>query len=196
VESAGLARGRRARRHGGDDAVGVDARMLCAFSGNELGLGIILGNWLTADRPRFVRSVRTSTRLRNPQLVLVLLLFLIALLPPLQFHAPRPAQRHLHPWRGGWPTGNGRRHFFLLAPFCLASGYLLTLACGVTGNTAAFTSPTALGSIAGGAVVHVCARATTRPLRLLCVPGLMCRSLPAGFGWRCWPAFLPSVLSD
>ena len=54
--------------------------MLGAFSGNEMVLGIILGNWLLLTGIGAWLG-RTTNRRRNPRLLLVLLLLLVALMP-------------------------------------------------------------------------------------------------------------------
>jgi spermidine synthase len=166
--------------------------MLCAFSGNELGLGIILGNWLLLTGLGSSLG-RTSTRLRNPQLVLVLLLFLIALLPPLQIFTLR-ALRNVIFIRGaavGLPE-TVVATFFWLAPFCLASGYLLTLACGVTGNIGGVYVADSLGSIAGGALFTFVLVRRLDHFALLCVPGLMCLLVAGWIRWR-WLAGILAV---
>ena len=54
--------------------------MLCVFSGNELALGVILGNWLLLTGLGSWLG-RTAGRVRHPGRTLALLLLFVALLP-------------------------------------------------------------------------------------------------------------------
>jgi len=105
--------------------------MLGAFSGNEMVLGIILGNWLLLTGIGAWLG-RTSNRLRNPRLLLVLLLLLVALIPLAQVYLLRTL-RDVVFVRGALVgvTGTIMASFVLLFPYCIVSGFLLTLACAI-----------------------------------------------------------------
>ncbi len=105
--------------------------MLGAFSGNEMVLGIILGNWLLLTGIGAWLG-RTSNRLRQPALLLVLLLFLVALLPLAQVYLLR-VLRDVVFVRGALVgvTETVVASFVLLCPYCVVSGFLLTLACAI-----------------------------------------------------------------
>jgi spermidine synthase len=107
--------------------------MLGAFSGNEMVLGIILGNWLLLTGIGAWLG-RTSNRLRDPRLLLVLLLLLVALIPLAQVYLLRTL-RDVVFVRGALVgvTGTIMASFVLLFPYCIVSGFLLTLACTVVG---------------------------------------------------------------
>ena len=131
--------------------------MLGAFCGNELVLGVILGNWLILMGLGSALG-RTARRLKAPITVLVIALLLIAILPPLQVLAIRTL-RNVVFTRGAMigVVQTVVASLVLLAPYCLVSGYLLTLAChvlsaawGSAGITRVYAADS-IGSILGGA---------------------------------------------
>ena len=132
--------------------------MLGAFSGNEMVLGIILGNWLLLTGIGAWLG-RTTNRRRNPRLLLVLLLLLVALMPLAQMFLLR-ALRNVVFVRGALVgvAETVAASFVLLLPYCLVSGFLLTLACSIlaekkepAGIGRVYVADS-IGSIVGGAL--------------------------------------------
>jgi spermidine synthase len=103
--------------------------LVCAFSGNELVFGIVLGNWLLLTGIGSALG-KTAHRLRSPVAVLILAQILVALLPIADVFLLRTL-RDVFFLRGVevGVTGTVASSFVLLAPYCLVAGYLLTLAC-------------------------------------------------------------------
>jgi spermidine synthase len=102
--------------------------LLGVFSGNELVLGIVLGNWLLLTGLGTYLG-KTASRLRNPIGVLVCAQVMIGLLPLAQVFLLRTL-RNVVFLRGAevGVTETVAACFVLLAPYCLVAGYLLTLA--------------------------------------------------------------------
>jgi spermidine synthase len=105
--------------------------MLSAFCGNEMVLGIILGNWLLATGLGSFLG-RTAGKLKNPLVLLIVAGVLIAVLPPAEVLALRIFRDQVFT-RGAMigTVETAVASFLLLLPYCLVSGYLLTLACSV-----------------------------------------------------------------
>ncbi len=103
--------------------------MLRVFSGNELVLGIVLGNWMLLTGIGSAAG-RTATRLRRPLDLLVAAQIVIAIVPIADVFLLRTL-RNVVFIRGAevGVTGTVASCFVLLAPYCLMAGYLLTLAC-------------------------------------------------------------------
>jgi spermidine synthase len=103
--------------------------LLSAFSGNELVLGIVLGNWMLLTGIGASLG-RTAGRLRSPIIVFVAAEILIALLPIADVFLLRWL-RNVVFLRGAevGVTETVASCFLLLAPYCLATGYVLTVAC-------------------------------------------------------------------
>ena len=103
--------------------------LLGTFAGNELVLGIVLGTWLWLTGLG-AWSGRTAAGVRRPERGLILLLVLVAFLPLAQVLAVR-ALRNAVFIRGAMVglTGTAAACLVVLFPFCVVSGYLLTLAC-------------------------------------------------------------------
>ena len=130
--------------------------LLGAFSGNELVLGVVLGNWLLLMGLGTWLG-RSADKLRKPWYVLVVLQTLVALLPPLQVFLLR-ILRNLIFVRGATVgvTETVISSFVLLLPYCLVAGYALTLACsllareeGAPGIGRVYAADS-IGSIIGG----------------------------------------------
>lgn len=113
--------------------------LLSIFSGNELVFGIVLGNWMLLTGIGSALG-KTAARLKHPPAALVLAQLGVAVLPILDVFLLRCLQsehvqmRLLHTVlfiRGAevGVTGTVVTCFLLLAPYCLITGYLLTLAC-------------------------------------------------------------------
>lgn len=102
---------------------------LGVFAGNELVLGVVLGNWLllmglgaALGRRRWHRSTALMAGL----------LIVTAVLPPLQIIALRGLRHSLFlPGEAIGVVPTVMVSFLLLSPYCLAAGFLLALACSV-----------------------------------------------------------------
>ena len=131
---------------------------LGAFSGNELVLGLVLGNWLLLMGIGAWLG-RSSDKLRNPAAVLVIVQILVAVLPLLQVFLLR-ALRNVLFVRGAAVGVNETflGALVLLLPYCLVAGYGLALACALLGREAGAPGAgqvyvaDSIGSIGGGAL--------------------------------------------
>src|SRR5208282_4995230 len=130
--------------------------LLGAFSGNELVLGVVLGNWLLLMGIGAWLG-RTSDKLQNPLAVLVTVQILLAVLPLLQVFLLR-ALRNVVFVRGAavGVSETVLSALILLLPYCLTAGYALTLACsllarqgGARGIGQVYVADS-IGSIVGG----------------------------------------------
>jgi spermidine synthase len=163
--------------------------MLCVFSGNELALGVILGNWLLLTGLGAWLG-RTASRVRHPQRTLALLLLFVALLPLAQVFTLRELRNVV--FVRGATIGLSETvtaSFLWLAPFCIVSGYMLTLACGALatpqgrgaiGNVYVADS---LGSVFGGALFTYVLVRRLDHFALLSIPALVCLLVA---GWLAW----------
>ena len=153
--------------------------MLGTFSGNEMVFGIILGNWLLLTGIGTWLG-RTAGRLANPRKLLPAGLALVAVLPLAQVVVLRAFHNAVF-IRGATvgATGTVAGSFVLLLPYCLATGYLLTLACVIL---APGEGPAAmgrvyiadsLGSIVGGAVFSFVLIRYFDHFGILCFPALL-----------------------
>jgi spermidine synthase len=140
--------------------------MLGAFSGNEMVLGIILGNWLLltglgAALGRMVETKRLAGRSEydsRPRSELVLPrvlaagLMVIAVMPLAQVWLLRTL-RDVVFVRGSLVgvTGTVAASFVLLLPYCIVSGFLLTLACAIGARWTGVSPVDARASMAAGA---------------------------------------------
>lgn len=132
--------------------------MLSAFAGNEMVLGIILGNWLLLTGAGAWLG-RASGRLRNREGAFVGGLIFIAIAPLVQVFLLAVLRNAV--FGRGIQVGLTETvlaSFVILLPFCLASGWLLTLACSVvterndaSGIGRVYVAD-CVGSIAGGAL--------------------------------------------
>ena len=105
--------------------------LLSAFSGNEVVLGIILGNWLLLSGLGTYLG-KTAARLKRPISILIVAQLLIAVLPPADVFLLRTLRNVLF-IRGAMVgvTETVAACFVLLLPYCVIAGYLLTLACSI-----------------------------------------------------------------
>jgi len=105
--------------------------MLCIFSGNELVLGIVLGNWMLLTGMGSALG-RTARRWRSPVGLLIGAQVLVALLPIADVFLLR-SLRNVVFLRGAevGVVETVASCFVLLAPYCLLTGYLLALACRI-----------------------------------------------------------------
>jgi spermidine synthase len=130
--------------------------LLGAFSGNELVLGLVLGNWLLLMGIGAWLG-RTSDKLQNPLAVLIVAQIWLAVLPLLQVFLLR-ALRNVVFVRGAavGVSETVLSALILLLPYCLLAGYALTLACsllaraeGASGIGHVYVADS-IGSIGGG----------------------------------------------
>jgi len=161
--------------------------MLGVFAGNELVLGVALGNWLLlmglgAALGRRVRS-------HSPALLAVLLI-LTAVFPPAQILVLRGLRRFVFlPGEAIGVIPTVLASFLLLFPYCLAAGFFLAVACSAmqarsvsraAGNVYAMDS---IGSVAGGVLFSFVLVLWLDHAALLAVPALV--NLAAA-GWLAW----------
>ena len=109
--------------------------LLSAFSGNELVFGIVLGSWMLLMGIGSTLG-KTAARLRSPITVFIVAEVLIALLPIADVFLLRWLRNVV--FLRGAEVGvfeTVASCFVLLAPYCLVTGYALTVACTV-GSTA------------------------------------------------------------
>jgi spermidine synthase len=164
--------------------------LLGAFSGNELVLGICLGNWfaLTAAGAWLGEA---AARLRRPRPAFVAGQFAAALIPLAQVAAVR-GLRDVVFMRGEAVglTGTWLGSMALLAPFCIVAGALLTLGCRVLAADAGTTAigpvycADAAGSVAGGALFVFVLVPHFDHFALLCAPAFLNLAAGALLAWR------------
>jgi len=187
--------------------------MLSAFSGNELALGVILGNWLLLTGTGTWLG-RKADRFRDPMRALVWGQILVALVPLAQVVLLRTLRDPIF-LRGAaiGITEMVSSSFLLLLPYCVVSGFMLMLACAslgrrdqnrVTwppGQAALGTGPTpserattglaqvyvadSLGSIIGGVLFSFVLLPWFDHFGLLCLPALLNLSLAALVARQC-----------
>ena len=158
--------------------------MLGAFAGNELALGIMLGNWLLLTGIGAWLG-RKSDKLRQRETVFITGLLLVALLPLAQLVLLRLLRNVV--FLRGTTLGVGEifaGSFALLLPFCLVTGFLLTLACGLTGNIGGVYVADGIGSVAGGVVFSFVLIRYFDHFGILCVPAVL--TLVAAGCYRRW----------
>ena len=105
--------------------------LLCVFSGNEMIFGIILACWLLLTGIGS-RLGKTASKLKHPLRVLVAAQIFIAVAPIANLFLLRVLPGIV--FTRGVMIGPGQTVascFILLLPYCLVTGYLLTLACSV-----------------------------------------------------------------
>ena len=163
--------------------------LLGAFSGNELVLGICLGNWfaLTAAGAWVGEA---AARLRRPIPVFVAGQLAAALIPLAQVAAVR-GLRDIVFLRGEAVglAGTWLGSLTLLAPYCLVAGALLTLGCrivaedgGPGGIGPVYFADTA-GSVAGGALFVFVLVPHFDHFALLCAPAFLNLAVGVHLAW-------------
>lgn len=169
----------------------VMREMLCVFAGNELVLGVVLGNWLLLMGLGSTLG-GWAHRLREPENMLAALLILTAVLPPAQIVALRGLRSAFFPPGAALSVGQTFvSSLLVLLPCCLAAGFALTLACVILSSRGDRHSPgrvyfaDSLGGIAGGVLFTFVLVHWLDHFALLCVPALL--NLAAA-GWLVWPA--------
>ncbi len=168
--------------------------LLCAFAGNELVLGAILGNWLLL-MGLGAGLTRTACQVARPATAFLWGQVLVAMLPPIQIFALR-ALRDTVFVRGAEVgiIGSSLGSLVLLAPFCLVAGALLPLACNMaSGDTLGGQRPPGmaqvyvadgLGSVAGGAVFGLILVWWLDPFALVGLPAILNLSCAAALAAR------------
>ncbi len=165
--------------------------LLGAFSGNEITLGVTLGNWLLLTGLGSWLG-RATERLREPIRWLSVGLIAIAVLPLAQVFLLR-ALRNVVFLRGATVgvTETVLGSLVLLAPFCIVSGWLLTLACAILGQREGASGigrvyvADSLGSIAGGALFSFVTVRLLDHLGILYTPALLSLAAATAVAWRC-----------
>ncbi len=164
--------------------------LMCVFSGNEMVLGIVLGNWLLLTGLGAAIG-RFSSRLRRPAGWLAAALILLALLPIADVFALRTL-RNIVFVRGAMIglTHTVAACFLLLLPYCLISGWTLTCACGIVGERQAATGIArvylldSLGMIAGGGLLALVLLRLTDHFVCLAAPGILSLVCAGALAWR------------
>jgi spermidine synthase len=153
--------------------------MLGTFAGNEMVLGVILGNWLLLTGLGAFLG-RSAHRLRKPNSIFIGAQMLLAVLPLVQLFLLRTL-RDVVFTRGQviGPAETVAASFVLLWPYCLVSGYILTLACevlarqGDSRGTGRVYLADSLGSIVGGAVFSFVLIRLFDHLGILYIPAML-----------------------
>ncbi len=153
--------------------------LFSAFAGNELVLGVALGNWLLLMGLGAALG-RWAPRIQEPFGVLAALLVFTAILPPAQVVALR-GLRSLLFLRGAefGVSATVLVSFVVLLPYCLAAGFLLALACrllvqgGDERGAGRVYVADSLGSIAGGALFSFALVRWLDHCALLSVPAVL-----------------------
>ena len=159
--------------------------LLGAFSGNELVLGICLGNWFALTGAGAWLG-EAAARMRRPERTFAAGQLAAALIPLAQVAAVRGLRDvvFLHGEAVGLP-GTWLGSLALLAPYCLVAGALLTLGCRTvgTGGRLGGVGPVyladAAGSVAGGALFVFVLVQRFDHFALLCVPAFLNLALAA-----------------
>lgn len=177
--------------------------MLSVFAGNEMVLGILLGNWLLLTGLGAWLG-RRADRWRAPVTVLFWAQVLVALLPLAQVCAIR-LLRNVVFLRGAavGVTGTVAGSFTLLLPYCLVSGVFLTLACAILARDEGTPAigrvyvADSVGSIAGGVLFSFVLLPWFDHFALLCFPAVLNLALAGFVAWlfrRRWVAGTTAAL--
>jgi len=156
--------------------------MLGVFSGNELALGVILGNWLLLTGLGSWIG-RTASRVRHPPRALALLLVLVAVLPLAEVLTLRELRNVI--FVRGAAVGLSETvvaSFLWLAPFCIVSGYMLTLACSADTIGRVYVADS-IGSVLGGVLFTFVLVRRLDHIALLCVPAFACLVVAVWIAW-------------
>ncbi len=160
--------------------------MLGVFAGNELILGVALGNWLLL-MGLGAAAGRWAEQLKHPIEWLGVLFILLAVLPLVEL----VALRGLHGWvfLPGTEVGVVQTviaSLLVLLPYCLGAGFFLTLACHVLvrqGHSEAAGRVYALdgaGSVLGGVLFSFFLARRSDHFTILCLAAML--NLLAGAG--------------
>ena len=164
--------------------------LLSAFGGNEIIFGIILGNWLLLTGIGTGLG-RTGSRLRHPLRFLAGGQILLAVIPFTQLLAVRLLWNVV--FIRGSQVGVAESWIFcflLLLPYCLLSGYLLTLACTLpvrqteeAGLGRVYFMDN-IGSLIGGAILSFFLIYRFDHVGILYLPSCLNLVLGCALGWR------------
>ena len=173
--------------------------LLGAFSGNELVLGVVLGNWLL-QMGLGAWLGRTSDKLQYPLAVLVVMQILVAVLPLVQVLLLR-ALRNVVFIRGA-AVGVSETvisAFILLLPYCLVAGFALTLACsllaheeGAVGIGRVYVADS-IGSIVGGVLFSFVLVRFLDHAGILVYPAVLNLLVAAAMGFRAGHKWLSAI---
>lgn len=166
--------------------------MLALFAGNELVLGIILGNWLLLMGAGATLG-RTARVWRRSLSLLAALMVGLAVLPPLQIVVVRGLREMLF-LRGQavGVAGTVLASLGILLPYCVAAGAALVLTCRVVGGAhpaagaGRIYTMDSVGSVAGGALFSFVLVLWLDHVALSVVPALLCTLTAAWLGWHRW----------
>jgi len=164
--------------------------MLGVFAGNELVLGVVLGNWLLL-MGLGASLGRWASRWEHAPGALIGLLLFTAVVPPLQIVALRGLRQFVF-LRGEaiGVVGTGLASLLVLLPYCLAAGFFLALACGALAGRGAAVGAgrvyamDSLGSVAGGALFSFVLVRWLDHVALLGWPALLNVLVAAWLAWR------------
>jgi spermidine synthase len=162
--------------------------MLGVFAGNELVLGVVLGNWLLL----MGLGASLGRRRWHPSTALMAgLLIVTAVLPPLQIIALRGLRHSLFlPGEAIGVVPTVVVSFLLLSPYCLTAGFLLALACSVlpargeapaAGMVYAMDS---VGSLVGGVLFSFILVIWLDHAAMLVLPGVLNVLAAAWLAWE------------
>ncbi|MCL5097663.1 MAG: hypothetical protein M1608_09075 [Candidatus Omnitrophica bacterium] len=153
--------------------------MLEVFGGNEMVLGILLGNWLLLSGIGAGLG-RMADRLKNPIRFLVVAQILVAILPLVQVFLLRTIRNLV--FTPGAQIGvleTVASSFLLLSPYCLLSGVFLILVCSILSakeeakGIGRVYQADCLGSLAGGILFSFVLVQLWDHLRLLTFPAML-----------------------
>lgn len=164
--------------------------LLAVFAGNEMVLGVCLGNWFVLTGAGTWLG-RAADRLAHPERALAWAQLAIAVLPPVQVVGLRLLRNVVFlPGAAVGVLETILSSLVLQAPYCLSSGAMLTVACAVLARQ---TSPVpagrvyvadSVGSIAGGVLFSLLLVHWLDHVALLWVPGLLNLALAGLTAWQ------------
>jgi spermidine synthase len=165
--------------------------LLCAFTGNELVLGVVLGNWLLLMGVGAWLGRRTEGPADRTG-VFLWTQILLALVPLGQVFAVRTLRNEV--FVRGAAVGFGATvgaSLVVLLPYCLAAGFLLALACALrikagdaeTGAGQVYIADS-VGSIVGGALFSLVLLWAVNSFALLGLVGLLNLASAALLAWH------------
>ncbi len=165
--------------------------MLCVFAGNELVLGIVLGNWLLLMGAGAWLGRRTE-RAKDRQGSFLLLQIAIGVLPVMTLTGVRSLRLGVFPPGVAIGiTGTFISSLVVLLPYCLAAGFLLALACAVAAEASDRSKgpghvyvADSVGSILGGAVFSLVLVRVLDSFVLLAVIGFLNLALAGLLAWQ------------
>ncbi len=162
--------------------------MLGVFAGNELVLGVALGNWLLLMG---LGASLGRREWRHSAALMAGLLIVTAVLPPIQIVALRELRHSLFlPGAEIGVVPTVAVSFLLLTPYCLAAGFFLALACSVLPERGAASAAgkvyamDSAGSLAGGVLFSFVLVIWLDHAALLVLPGVLNLLAAAWLAWE------------